>query len=73
MRFFSTSYSNGSSHPRNGLIDFLIGALRPTITIVDPLIPSSLLRVNEREQSRASSIIRKLEIALHPRRLTSFT
>lgn len=53
MRFFSTSRSpNGSSHPRNGLIDFLIGAPRPAITIVDPLIPSSLvLRANEREQT----------------------
>jgi len=41
-RFFSTSrLPNGSSHPRNGLIDFLIGASRPAITIVDPLIPSS--------------------------------
>lgn len=68
--------SNGSPHPRNGLIDFLIGAPRPVITTVEPLILSPRTwRKQARADVHASSIIRKLEITVHarPRCLTSFT
>jgi len=79
--FFSLSLSlsrlsNGSPHPRNGLIDFLIGAPRPVITTVEPLILSPRTwRKRARADVHASSIIRKLEITVHarPRCLTSFT
>lgn len=68
--------SNGSPHPRNGLIDFLIEAPRPVITTVEPLIPSPRTWHNRAQADvHASLIIRKLEIAVHarPRRLISFT
>lgn len=75
--FLSVSRLSNGSHPRNGLIDFLIGAPRPVITTVEPLISYSprTWRKRARADVHASSIIRKLEIAVHarPRCLTSFT
>lgn len=76
LSLFLSRLSNGSSHPRNGLIDFLIGAPRPVITTVEPLILSPRTwRKRARADVHASSIIRKLEITVHarPRCLTSFT